>query len=349
MSIKTVTAGLIGAACLLGSGKAHADLSADLSALLLAAHRHQGANEFLATAELVASVTPGGRADVYMAVAEAMPQRLNLVSGWRNAPVTPSAADSSAASNADSDGPERSIGGAPVAMENAPGGSGGWLSRPVYNAQAGPWRGNVSFGVQIDQGNTDLADFTVGFELDKALARGWGLDSRVGYAYSEVDGDTIRDDWLVEARLDRVMSDGFGYYLGGSFEDDETGSYDRTGFVTGGAIWHALDNERFNWVVRAGVGQRYRLTRISQDAASGPVAELASQWIWRINTNGMVKSETTALSGEGSRIVQAFTLQTPIAGHWSFLTRLNIRHEFEAEPGLDPTQTGLDIALSREF
>jgi len=28
---------------------------------------------------------------------------------------------------------------------------------------------------------------------------------------------------------------------------------------------------------------------------------------------------------------------------------LNIRHEFETEFGLDPTQTGLDIALSREF
>ena len=61
---------------------AHADLSDDYRTLLEAADARQSDAEFLETADLLASVVPGGREEILAAVAELTPRRLGLIETW---------------------------------------------------------------------------------------------------------------------------------------------------------------------------------------------------------------------------------------------------------------------------
>lgn len=61
---------------------AHAELAREYRALLAAADVRQTDEEFLATAELVAAVAPGGREAVREAVAELLPRRLDVLRAW---------------------------------------------------------------------------------------------------------------------------------------------------------------------------------------------------------------------------------------------------------------------------
>ena len=50
-----------------------------------------------------------------------------------------------------------------------------------------------------------------------------------------------------------------------------------------------------------------------------------------------------------TRIDQRFTLTNRLFGHWAVQTGLHIEHEFETEPGFEPTDTRLDVSLLYGF
>lgn len=340
-----LVAGLVSCAV---SGQAEAELPADYRTLLDAAAARQDDAAYFATASLIASMSETGRADVLAHVSAHAAARLHLFADWQNdaaaAPVAtpPGEVGQEAA-------PHVALRDAPEAMTEAPDGSSGWLARSLNPQLPEHWTGRASFGLQIDQGNVDLLDFSFALELDREIEDGWNLDSRFAFAFSQAEQVTTRDNWLLEARLSRTFDQGVGYYLGGSFEDDEVGSYARSAFATGGAIWQVVDNPRFDWSLRAGGGLRYREERLTGDGGWDDIIEAGSHLHWQITETARLESETTAYAGGGSRLTQNLTVRTPLAEHWAMETALRARHEFDAEPGVEPTETSMNVSLSRDF
>ena len=194
-----------------------------------------------------------------------------------------------------------------------------------------------------------MTDFSFALELDREFEHGWRLDSQFEYYLSESASVTTRDNWLAELRGTREFDSGFGYYAGGSYERDLVGLYYNSAFITGGAIWHALDSERTSWMLRAGAGQRYRDETMSGVTLTDVVGELGSSFSYRISDTADFSSETTAFLGGGSRLDQRFTLTNQLFGDWAVQTGLRIEHEFEERAGYEPTDIHVEFSLLYAF
>lgn len=170
--------------------------------LLAAADVRQTDEEFLATAELVAAVAPGGREAVREAVAELLPRRLDVLRAWdatavQTVPLEPQIVQSARRGEpqvevVDVTAPEDAVpaaSAAPAAEDR---------SAPAVTvtdaADAGEeterhwsgyvewfhphhWDGRAKAGVALDQGNTDQSDYSLAIEVSPApqwrLGPGW--------------------------------------------------------------------------------------------------------------------------------------------------------------------------------
>lgn len=299
---------------------------------------------FVETADMVAVLVDGGRAAVHADVIAHLPDRASALSDW---PLPEPQPDPAAAPES---APEhRSIGAAPVDLAEAPDGSGGWLAAPIRALQGEKWSGQIRAGVQVEDGNSELVDFSFAFELDRELPRGWRIDNQFEYFLTEHADRTSRDNWLLESRVSRELDSGFGYYAGGSYERDLVGAYEQSAFATAGGVWHAIDRERMDLELRAGVGHRWRERAGSGQLLEDWVAEAASDFSFQITDTSRFESRTTVYGGGGSRVDQRFTLTNRLFGHWAVQTGLHIEHEFETEPGFEPTDTRLDVSLLYGF
>ncbi|SDM29018.1 DUF481 domain-containing protein [Maricaulis salignorans] len=326
---------------------AGAELPQAYQALLAeAADRQDDDARFLETADMVAVLVEGGRAAVHADILARLPHRASAVADW----PLPAPAASPEGAAAPAPQPEhRSLGGAPIDLSEAPEGSGGWLAGSIRMLRPDSWAGHIRAGIQLERGNSELTDFTFAFELDREFEQGWRVDSQFEYFLSESATNTTRDNWLVELRTTRELDSGIGFYTGGSYERDLIGRYQSSAFLTAGGIWHVLDGEAADWVLRAGAGQRYREDAVTGDRLSDWVAEAGSSFHYQISETASFGSETTAFLGGGSRIDQRFTLTNRLFGDWAIQTGLRIEHEFEDRPGYEPTDMRLDISLLYAF
>ncbi len=337
------------------SGAAFADLPQPYQALLDEAADRQGDDaRFLETADMVSVLVDGGRGAVHAYINEHLPHRAGAVADWPLPAPSPDPAPAAAPEHTPAPTPvghdgHRSLGGAPIDLTEAPDGSGGWLAGSIRALADDSWAGHVRAGIQLERGNSELTDFTFAFELDRELEHGWRIDSQFEYFLSESATRTTRDNWLVELRTTRELDSGLGYYAGGSYERDLIGIYERSAFLTGGGIWHAVENEKANWVLRAGVGQRFREDGLTGETLTDWVGEAGSSFHYQISGTASLGSETTAFVGGGSRIDQRFTLTNRLFGDWAVQTGLRIEHEFEDRAGFDPTDVRLDVSLLWAF
>ena len=315
---------------------------------LLAEADRRGIDEamFVETADMVAVLVEGGRAAVHADVIAHLPDRASALSDW---PLPDPAPQPAPAVTPEPDAEPRSLGGAPVALSGAPEGSGGWLAAPIRALHGENWSGHVRAGVQVEDGNSELVDFSFAVELDRQLPRGWRLDNQFEYFLTEHGDRTSRDNWLAESRISRALDSGFGYYAGGSYERDLVGAYEQSAFATAGGVWHAIDRDRMDLELRAGVGHRWRERAGSGEMLEDWVAEAASEFSFQISETSRFDSKTTVYGGGGSKVDQRFTLTNRLFGHWAVQTGLHIEHEFETEPGFEATDTRLDISLLYGF
>ena len=211
------------------------------------------------------------------------------------------------------------------------------------------WQGSIKLGLRLDRGNTDQSDYQFALELDREMEGGWGLDSKVEYLFTETDGRTTRDNWLVEARGERQNVDGLGYYLGGSFEEDRLSGFDHSAFVTSGALYEPLDTEAMSWIVRGGAGARHRVAGEAEEDEAEFIVELGSIFDMAVTETSQFKSETTVLAGASSRADQRFALSTDLVQNWGMELGLRIKHEFEPVPEAQPTDTRVEVSVVRRF
>jgi|GEM_PF-1558077 len=359
---------LLSAAVVLCPATAHAELAREYRALLAAADVRQDDTEFLETANLVAAVAPGGRRDVRDAVAELLPRRLDVLSAWdetavdavplepeivqaarRGRPqvtvvdepsdVTPGRAPEPAADDAGDD-----AGGADPETDDAVEhwrGQADWL-HPYH------WDGRAKAGIALDRGNTEQSDYALALEFSRPLNGGWGFDGKTEYEYTESEGDVTRDRWLVEARGERPTVDAWSFYLGSSYEQDRMSGFDYAALVSAGATYHALEEDRMSWVLRAGPGARYRVP-VDEVGATQWVLELGSVYDLAITDTAQFSSETTLLAGPASRGEQRFKLTTALSESWGVELGYRVKHEFDAQPGIEPTDSRLDFSIVHDF
>lgn len=361
---------LLSAAVVLCPATAHAELAREYRALLAAADVRQDDTEFLETANLVAAVAPGGRRDVRDAVAELLPRRLDVLSVWdetavdavplepeivqaarRGRPQVTVVDDPSGAPSADRPEPafedESDPAGAPDAQGVADDGARHWPGGIDW-LHPHHWDGRAKAGVALDRGNTDQSDYSLALEFSRPLNGGWGFDGKTEYDYTEADGDVTRDRWLVEARGERPTVDAWSFYLGSSYEQDRMSGFDYAALVSAGATYHALEADRMTWVLRAGPGARHRVP-VDASGVTQWVLEVGSVYDLAITETAQFSSETTLLAGPASRGEQRFKLTTALSESWGVELGYRVKHEFDAQPGIEPTDSRLDFSIVHDF
>ncbi len=360
---------LLGAAVMLCPSTAHAELSREYRALLAAADVRQDDEEFLATADLIATVTPGGRSDVRAAVAELLPRRLDVLRAWDQTARDTVALEPEIVQAARRGTPQVSIVDAPETdgervappsvteadgtegqagtAEGAPEEVRHWAGRMDW-LHPYHWDGRAKAGLAIDSGNTDQTNYSMALEFSRPLNGGWGFDGKTEYFYTENAGNVTRDRWLVEARGERPTVDAWSFYLGSSYEQDRMSGFDYTAVLSAGATLHALDNNRTSWVLRAGPGARHRVPT-DEGGETQWVLELGSVYDFAVTETAQFSSETTLLVGPASRAEQRFKLTTAISEDWGVELGYRVKHEFDAQPGREETDSRLDVSIVHEF
>jgi putative salt-induced outer membrane protein YdiY len=340
--------GLVLALALLG-GRAEAQLEAAYRALLETADANQDDAAFRETARMIALTTPGGEAEVHAAIAADLPHRLALVADWAPVVDAPLLAEADAPSAAaaieageveEADDPHR---GRLARFIPSPG------DLPFINRDA--WAGQVSLGVQLANGNTELSDYAFKLHLDRETTEtGWGIASKFEYYYTETDARVTRDNWLVSLRGERQLVDRWGYYVGGSYESDNLSSFERSAYLTGGGTFQAIDREGMSWDLRAGIGVRFNKPNDpAEPEETNAIAEFGSDFAWALTETTDFEAETLILAGGSSRFEQRFGVVTSLGGSWSLQTGVRVRHDADPSPGREATDTRFDIAIAREF
>ncbi len=329
---------------------AQAELSDEYRTLLEAADARQSDAEFLETADLLASIVPGGRVEILAAIAEITPRRLDLVETWSAEPVPGELeAVSRPAMPADREDDTRPDGAYPVS-DNDTGvisaanhwdGAMDWL-HPYH------WDGRVKLGLAIDQGNTDQTDYNLALEFSRPLNGGWGFDGKAEYFYTENAGITTRDRLVVEARGEQPSVDQWSYFIGSSYEQDRMSGYDFSTLLAAGGTYHPLDSDRQSWILRAGPGVRHRVP-VGQDGRTRWVLEFGSVYDLALTETAQLSAETTLLAGPEPRGEQRFKLTTAISDGWGVELGYHVKHEFEPQPGVEATDSRLDFSIVREF
>ena len=332
---------------------AQAELSDEYRTLLEAADARQSDAEFLETADLLASIVPGGRVEVLAAIAEIAPRRLDLVGTWSTASAPGELARLTRPQTglpADREGEMRPDGAHPAAINDTGvmaasvphwDGAMDWL-HPYH------WDGRVKLGLAIDQGNTDQTDYNLAVEFRRPLNGGWGFDGKAEYFYTENAGVTTRDRLVVEARGEQPSVDQWSYFVGSSYEQDRMSGYDYSTLVAAGGTYHPLDSERQSWILRAGPGVRHRVP-VGQDGRTRWVLEIGSVYDLALTDSAQLSAETTLLAGPEPRGEQRFQLTTAISNSWGVELGYRVKHEFEPQPGVEATDSRLDFSIVREF
>ncbi|RKR03950.1 DUF481 domain-containing protein [Maricaulis maris] len=328
---------------------AHADLSEDYRTLIRAADRQQSDGDFRKTVELIADVAEGGEAEVLAAIADIAPRREALLADWRE-PVPDAAMTQASAAMAPPLSDDAVIRLDPAPAEPGPEGWSpvGKLAEAMAWIEPEEWSGRARFGVTIDSGNTEQTDYNFAVELDRELEGGWGLDSKFAYHFTRNGEAVTRDNWLVEMRGERNVIDAWGYYVGGTYEQDRLSGYQHVAFATAGALHQPFDSDGLAWDLRAGPGMRYRQPD-DGDAETDWIFEMGSILNFALSEATDFASETTMLAGPASRADQRFALTTAIAGDWGMELAYRIKHEFEPQPGSEATDSHLNVSIVRDF
>lgn len=365
---------LVLAAAVLCPAAAHAELAREYRALLAAADVRQDDAEFLETANLVAAVAPGGRADVRAAVAELLPRRLDVLSVWdetavETVPLEPEIVQAARRGRpwvdiVDNPSAPPQADGTPATADRMAGAAGvsgdaareddgesdrvrHWRGRADW-FHPYHWDGRAKAGIALDRGNTDRSDYSLALEFSRPLNGGWGFDGKTEYDYTESDGTVTRDRWLVEARGERPTVDAWSFYLGSSYEQDRMSGFDYAALLSAGATFHAVEAEGTSWVLRAGPGARHRQP-VDAAGTTQWVLELGSVYDLALTDTAQFSSETTLLAGPASRGEQRFKLTTALSERWGVELGYRVKHEFDARPGIDPTDSRLDFSIVHDF
>jgi len=215
----------------------------------------------------------------------------------------------------------------------------GWL---------GGWSGRASAGLTFVSGNSDQQSYTLGLHLDREFGDGWSLTNRINYGYAESSGVVSQDQFQIESRVEKAISERWGLFLGGQYDRDRLSSYDWTAFLSAGVTWQAIASDDIDWSLRAGPGVRY-LTPMAGPNETQAVLDLGSDFEWTITDTSSFGSETTFLAAESSKLQQVFSFTTSVTEAWALELGWRYQYEFEPLPGFENSDSTVTVSVVREF
>jgi putative salt-induced outer membrane protein YdiY len=151
---------------------------------------------------------------------------------------------------------------------------------PVAERERERWAGDIGFGMNVRQGNTDIAEASidVGFRRRTPVSR-FTIDYLGNI--NETDGERITDSHRASMGLDRFTGRRL-YWRPFSIQyfKDELQNIRHQGTVDSGLGYHVVDTSRIDWELQAGVGynslQYVSVADDEQSNETSPVATLNS-------------------------------------------------------------------------
>lgn len=221
------------------------------------------------------------------------------------------------------------------------------VASAIISGDPDNWSGEMRLGVRHDGGNSDRQDYTVGLQVERALAT-WGFDGELAYAYSEVDGAVGRDEIRAAAQLDREAGERWTLYANTEYRRDALSGFDFTALVGAGAGYRVFSRENLAWTLEAGPAVRIVSPEVGDESYEAAL-DLGSDFEMALSDAVRFTSETSALIAETSRAEQRFALDTALGALWSLRLSYQYTYEFEPEPGFENADTRTDLEIVRQF
>jgi putative salt-induced outer membrane protein YdiY len=153
---------------------------------------------------------------------------------------------------------------------------------PAAERERDRWMGDIGFGLDIQQGNTDIADLSIdiGFQRRTPVSR-FTLDYLANM--NETDGVRITDSHRINTGLDRFTGRRLYWRpFSAQYFKDELTNIRHQGTLDTGLGYHLIDTNRVTWDLQAGVGYNYLqyvsvADDIADDNETSPVGTFSSE------------------------------------------------------------------------
>lgn len=128
---------------------------------------------------------------------------------------------------------------------------------PLAETERDRWRGDISLGLNVREGNTDIWEYSIGAKLQRRTpVSRWTFDYK-GYK-NETDGTRIEDSHRVSLAADRFTGRRLYWRpISGQYFKDEFQNIEHQATVDSGIGFHLVDTRRTTWDLQAGVGGNY--------------------------------------------------------------------------------------------
>ena len=150
------------------------------------------------------------------------------------------------------------------------------------------WSGNVDFGLNVREGNTDISEYNVSAGLMRRTPV-----SRLSATYlgntNETDGVRVTDSHRVNLAVDRFSGRRFYWRpVAVQYYKDELQNIRHQATIDAGFGYHLVDNARVDWEVQAGAGFNY-LENVSvapgeTESDRSPVGTLSTDLTWDVTS-----------------------------------------------------------------
>ncbi|MDJ0906127.1 MAG: DUF481 domain-containing protein [Woeseiaceae bacterium] len=151
---------------------------------------------------------------------------------------------------------------------------------PLAKQERDRWRGDIKFGLNFREGNTDIQEYSVGAKVQRRTPVSRWTMEYTGYQ-NETDGQRIQDSHRVNLAADRFTGQSVYWRpFSAQYYKDELQNIRHQGTVDTGLGYHVIDSPRTTWDFQAGIGANYL------DNVSVAAGETTGDWS-AVGTLGM--------------------------------------------------------------
>lgn len=206
------------------------------------------------------------------------------------------------------------------------------------------WEGNLELGYTKTTGNTDDTSGKGAFDI--TFREGdWRNVARGDYLYSEADGTTTAERYLVNNRTAYVFTERDYIWLSLTYEDDDFNGFDYTASSALGYGRQLLKIDTMNWLFEIGPG--YRFSQTDDGAEEDEVIlRMYSEYKWQFTETSAFDQLLSTEIGEDntiSRLLSSLTLN--VVGALNLRLSYEINHTKEVPDDKDKTDTITSVTL----
>lgn len=213
-----------------------------------------------------------------------------------------------------------------------------------------PWSGNLAFGLNGAQGNTER----FGVQGRGELFRETEFDRLMLYlesTYQSENGSKTVDEQLAGARLERDLTDRWFVFGNTDFEIDEFENLDLRALATTGAGYFFIREKTLTFKGRTGVG--YQFESFSDGTTNkDPVGQAGYDVMYKPNgwlklIHDLTYYPSFTDPGEDYRVVTNFTAEMPLGQSNFWKLRAGLRNQYDNQPaaGAESTDTTYQLNL----